>query len=409
MTFDEDGGLRLPRRKLLTYLTSGAAMLGSGTVLRGQETGDRLTAEASVSLPQIVDLARLQNSTTRRSSSYDRTGGNADAVTIEPGRKAVLLDAKGAGTVTHIWFTIASDDPYHLKNLVLRAYWDGEQEPSVEVPVGDFFGLGLGEYFLYQSALTTVASMKGLNAYFPMPFHKSALITITNEGPVVTDSFYYNIDYISVPHLPEGLAYFHAQYRQAAPCRGWTDNWKNDYDPPAGTADNLTGKGNYIVLEAQGKGHLIGVSQSVLQNQSGWMGEGDEMIFIDNDRFPAINGTGTEDYFNGGWNFGAGPFAYMYNGAPYIVDPERIGGRYCMYRWHIDNPVRFQKSLRFTIEHGHANHRSDNYFSTAYWYQTEPHKKFPDLPKPDARVPRVYAVGGPGPAPLNTPAHPTAR
>ena len=400
MRFNGNEGGKLPRRDLLAYLTSGAAALGYSSVARGQETDRHETSAPNMAMPQVAGLARLQSWSTRRASSYDRTGGNADAVPIDPGKKAILLDMKGAGMVTHIWFTIASDDPYHLKNLVLRAYWDGEEEPSVEVPVGDFFGLGLGEYFLYQSALTSVASIKGLNAYFPMPFRKSALLTITNEGQVRTDSFYFNIDYMSMPELPEDLGYFHSQYRQATPCRGWNDNWKNNYDPPAGDAKNLTGKDNYVFLEAQGKGHLIGVSHAVLQNQDGWMGEGDEMIFIDGDTSPTINGTGTEDYYNGGWNFGAEPFAYMHNGAPYIVDPERIGGRYCMYRWHMDNPVRFQKSLKFTIEHGHANYRSDNFFSTAYWYQTEPHRKFPELPTPDARIPQVYAVGGPGPAPL---------
>jgi hypothetical protein len=398
---NHDTGNKLPRRNLLAYLASGAALLGANPALRGEGAGSRSTSSTPVALPPIAELARLQNTRTQRASSWDRTGANLDSVPIDPGKTVTLLDTKGPGILTHIWFTIASDDEYHLKNLVLRAYWDGEQHPSVEVPIGDFFGLGLGEYFLYQSALTTVAAIKGLNAYFPMPFQTSARITITNDGSIKTDSFYYNIDSIAMAELPADLAYFHAHYRQATPCRGWTGNWQNNYDPPVGTATNLTGKDNYVFLEAQGKGHLIGVTQAVLQNQSGWMGEGDEMIFIDGDTQPTINGTGTEDYYNGGWNFGQQPFAYMRNGAPCVVDPEQIGGRYCMYRWHLDNPVRFQTSLKFTMEHGHANHRSDNFFSTAYWYQTEPHLPFPALPPPAARIPRVYAVGGPGPLPVS--------
>lgn len=400
MKFDRIDGGKLPRRSLLAYLTSGAAVLGSGSLLHGQEPRPSQDNASAVPLPEIAALARLENSSTRRASSYDRTGGNGDAIPINAGQTAVLLDTKGSGVITHIWFTISSNDPYHLKNLVLRAYWDDENEPSVEVPVGDFFGLGLGDYFLYQSSLTTVASIKGLNAYFPMPFGKSARITVTNDGPVKVDSFYFNIDFMTMPELPGDLGYFHAQYRQAAPCRGWTNNWKHNYDHPVGDAKNLTGKDNYVFMEAQGRGHLIGVSHAVLQNQDGWMGEGDEMIFIDGDALPTINGTGTEDYYNGAWDFGAQPFAYLHNGAPYIVDPERVGGRYCMYRWHTDNPVRFQKSLKFTIEHGNANHRSDNFYTTAYWYQSEPHMKFPELPAQAERVPRIYAVGGPGPVPF---------
>jgi hypothetical protein len=402
MEFNRIHGGKLPRRSLLAYLTSGAALLGSNSLLRAQEPQPSEASNSAGSLPEVTALARLQNASTRRASSYDRTGGNDDSIPINPGQTAVLLDASGPGVLTHMWFTISSDDPYHLKNLVLRAYWDGENEPSVEVPVGDFFGLGLGEYFLYQSALTTVASIKALNAYFPMPFRKSARITVTNDGDVKTDSFYFNIDYMVTSKPAADIGYFHAQYRQAAPCRGWTNNWKNNYEDPVGDAKNLTGKDNYVFMEASGQGHLIGVTQAVLQNQDGWMGEGDEMIYIDGDTLPTINGTGTEDYYNGAWDFGAQPFGYTHNGAPYIVDAERIGGRYCLYRWHIDNPVRFQKSLRFTMEHGHANHRSDNFFTTAYWYQSEPHMNFPQLPAPDMRIPRIYAVGGPGPVPPPT-------
>jgi len=137
-----------------------------------------------------------------------------------------------------------------------------------------------------------------------------------------------------------------------------------------------------------------------LQNQEGWWGEGDEMIFIDGSHLPQINGTGSEDYYNGAWDFGgingALPFSYLHNGAPYIVDAERIGGRYCLYRWHIESPIPFERSIRVTIEHGHANNRSDNFYSTAFWYQTEPHMPFPALPPVAERIPRVVSVGGPG-------------
>ncbi len=149
-------------------------------------------------------------------------------------------------------------------------------------------------------------------------------------------------------------------------------------------------------MEATGRGHFVGVTHGVLQNQEEWFGEGDDMIFIDGDTNPTINGTGTEDYYNGAWDFGLQTFAYPHNGAPYMVDPERIGGRYCLYRWHIESPITFEKSIRVTMEHGHANHRSDNFYTVAYWYQTEPHMQFPALPNAEDRVPRLFAVGGPG-------------
>lgn len=233
-----------------------------------------------------------------------------------------------------------------------------------------------------------------------MPFSSAARITVTNDGPIRIDSFYFAIDYIELPSIPANLGRFHAQYRQAAPCKGTANNWMHNDDPAANGAKNLSGDGNYVFLEATGRGHFVGVTQSVLQNQDGWFGEGDDMIFIDGDTAPTINGTGTEDYYNGAWDFGGLPYGFAYSGAPYVVDPERIGGRYGLYRWHTESPIAFEKSIRVTIEHGHANTRSDNFYSTAYWYQTEPHAQFPALPKAEARIPRVMAVGGPGAAPI---------
>ena len=374
------------RRKLLGGLTaatgiSAAALLG----MNPEAAGAAQAAASGAEMPaELFAMAKLENYKSRRSSSWDRTGGNADWVTVDPGQTATVLDTQGAGVVTHIWFTINSPDPMHLKNLVLRAWWDGEGTPSVEVPIGDFFGLGLGEYFLYQSALLAVAPMKALNAYFQMPFASAARITVTNEGPQRVRSLYFAIDYVTLPGLPDGLGRFHAQYRQATPCKGVVSDGKN-----------LSGRDNYVFLEATGKGHFVGVTQSVLQNEVGWFGEGDDMIFIDDDAMPTINGTGTEDYFNGAWGYGGQSFGYQHNGTPYTADPERIGGRYCQYRWHIEGPIAFEKSIKVTIEHGTANDRSDNFFSTAYWYQTEPHAAFPALPAPADRVPRVFAVGGP--------------
>jgi len=385
------------RRRLLGAMASaaGAAALGIGA---REAIAQPATPPGAPAPEELFASARLRDYKTRRSSSWDRTGGNGDAVPVDPGKTATLLDITGAGVVTHLWFTINSPDPMHLKNLVLRAWWDGEANPSIESPIGDFFGLGLGEYYTYQSALVAVAPIKALNAYFKMPFASAARLTVTNEGTIRTDDLYFAIDYVTLPQLPSDLGRFHAQYHQAAPCKGWTDNWTNEYAPDINGKKNLNGEGNYVFLEATGRGHFVGVTHAVLQNQDQWFGEGDDMIFIDGDALPTINGTGTEDYYNGAWDFGGTAFANLHQGAPYIVDPERIGGRYCLFRWHTESPITFEKSIRVTIEHGHGNHRADNFYSTAFWYQTEPHAAFPALPRPEARVPRVLRVGGAGAA-----------
>ena len=341
-------------------------------------------------LPQVKDYVQ------KRASSYDRSGGNGDARAIAPRETLTLLDDAGPGLISHVWVTIASDDPSHLKALVLRMYWDGESTPSVEAPIGDFFGLGLGDYHLYQSLALQVGSDKALNCFLPMPFQKHARITVTNEGAIRTDAFYFNIDYRAYTKaLAADLLYFHAQYRQATPAKGWTSEWKSNGDALVNDKKNLNGDGNYVWMEATGRGHFVGVTMSVLQNQDGWFGEGDDMFFVDGETLPSINGTGTEDYFLGAWDFGGHPFSYGLFGAP-VVGQEVAGGRSSVYRFHLDSPIPFTKSLRAGIEHGHANVRSDNYFSVAYWYQTEPHAAFPALPGLGERIPRIYAVGGPG-------------
>jgi hypothetical protein len=229
-----------------------------------------------------------------------------------------------------------------------------------------------------------------------MPFQKHARMTVTNEGSLKVGAFYFNVDYRSYSKpLPADFLYFHAQYRQASPAHGWTNQWRTNGDPQVDTKKNLNGEGNYVWLEAIGRGHFVGVTMSILQNQDGWWGEGDDMFFVDGEATPSINGTGSEDYFLGAWSFGEHPFAYLLNGAP-VKGNERAGSRTSVYRFHLDSPITFTKSLRGTIEHGHANHRSDNFFSVAYWYQTEPHGAFPALPSLDQRIPKIHPVGGPG-------------
>lgn len=379
-----------PRRGLLRHL---ASLAGLSAVAQSQSPAQPQSAR-----PTLPDYARAQAYKSLKQSSYDRTGGNSDRWPIKPGETLEIFNAAGPGVITHIWFTIAAASANHLKEVVIRIYWDGNPKPSVEVPVGDFFGLNLGQYILYQSAYLNCSPVKALNAYFAMPYRRSARITATNDGPQDVNSFYSNIDYQTVPVLPADALYFHAQYRQATPATPTTNDWKSNGD--ANRLKNPDGKLNYIFAETRGQGHLLGVTLGVLQNQEFWMGEGDEMIYVDDETTPAIIGTGSEDYFCGAWDFGgrdaAVPFGYLYNGSHMITNAERTGGRYCLYRWHADNPVTFTRYLKMTMEHGHANHRADNWFSVCYWYQSQPYTDFPALPPAADRIPVMKSVQGPG-------------
>jgi D-arabinan exo alpha-(1,3)/(1,5)-arabinofuranosidase (non-reducing end) len=368
------------RRRFLTYLGGLAAF----TTKSAQAQSNAPAANAGRSL--LPDYARAQSYRSLKQSTYERNGGNADSRKIPPGGSIDVFESSGPGVITHIWFTIAAQSGNHLKEIVLRIFWDGNEKPSVETPVGDFFGLNLAQYFIYQSAFLNCSSVKALNCYFSMPFRKSARISVTNEGSMPVAAFYSNIDYQLVSQMPEDSLYFHAQYRQATP------NTAVTY-PSEDQELNPNGERNYVFFETRGKGHLMGITLGVLQNAENWMGEGDDMIFIDDEKMPKIVGTGSEDYINGAWDFGgkdaAIPFAHLYNGAPYIAIPERTGGRYCLYRWHADNPVTFDKYMKHTIEHGHANDRHDCFYSVGYWYQSEPFTDFPKLPDAASRIPAL--------------------
>ena len=356
------------------------------------------------------DLSTLplqKDYTQERISSTDPSGGNDDGnweKPIKPGEERTIADINSPGIITHMWFTIAASEPYHLKKIVLRMFWDGDTLPAVEAPIGDFFGLGLGDYFMYESGPLSVGSQKGLNCYFPMPFHRSAKITVLNQGKEPIGAFYYNIDWQKHPSIPENMYSFYAEYRQGQPNHGWTDDWKLNGDAKVSDAKNLDGKDNYVMFEAEGPGHYVGVTQSILQNQGDWWGEGDEMIFIDDRQKPRIVGTGSEDYYLGAWcygNCGINPFgsnhptfAYLRSGNPVNGGDDR-GAKWTVYRFHTDSPVPFQHYFKMTIEHGHANHRSDNFYTVAYWYQKGPHKLRKPLPAVEERVPRMINTGGP--------------
>ena len=373
----------MSRRRFVQLLAAGTAGLaGLPPIASAQSSGARPAppGDGSDFLPSY---ARAQRYRSRKQSSHDVTGGNADAWSIKAGETKEIFTASGAGCITHIWFTIAAQSPLHLKELVLRAYWDGRPTPSVETPVGDFFALNLADYAIFESAYLACSPGQSLNAYFAMPYRHGARLTITNDGARDVGAFYSNIDYVEADALPADALYFHAQYRQATPNQA-------QHLPGEKNPDGAT---NYVYCETSGRGHLMGCSVGVIQRSESWMGEGDDMIFIDDPAVPAIIGTGSEDYFLGSWNFGgrmnAHAFSHHQYGAPLIQSPERVGGRYCLYRFHGDNPVTFSRYLKHTMEHGHANNRSDNFYSCAYWYQDQPAAGFPALPPVSARIPSI--------------------
>lgn len=312
----------------------------------------------------LSSLGEKQDYRSQRISSSDPTGGNRDAISIAPGQTAILADIKGPAAIHHIWFTISAEAFYGRK-LVLRIYWDGEDTPSVEVPLGDFFAVGHGlNRNLVSIPIVRSSEGRALNCYWYMPFRWSAHITVTNEGSCPVGSFYYYIDYRKVSDLKPDVPYFHAQYRQEFPCE--------------------PGR-NYLILEAVGQGHYVGCNLSVLQRSMGWWGEGDDMIYLDGEEIPSLHGTGSEDYFSDAWGMREGN--NLYYGCSLQEEDFQAGSKATVYRFHLPDPIPFFKSIRVTIEHGHANDRSDYYSSVAYWYQTEPHKPFPPLPPVDKRLP----------------------
>jgi len=331
----------------------------------------------------------------RRSSSWDRTGGNMDFAVVGPGETATLLEHDGPGCVTHLYCALAFPELTDYRDAILRCWWDGEQTPSVEVPLGDFFGLAHGRIRLMQSALVAVnpgfGSSHGLHAYFPMPFATGARITVEHRGDAALGgalpAFWYHVDYETYDApLPADALRFHAQFRQERP----TVAVGKRPNVQLHGGINLDGLENYVALEAQGEGQMAGLLLEINNIGGGWYGEGDDMVFVDGDAWPpAIHGTGTEEIFGGG----ACPvreFAGPYHGFHLIESPD-YAGLVGAYRWFVHDPIRFTRSLRWTVEHGHANNFANDYASVAYWYQSEPHAPFPMLPARDALRPPLPA------------------
>ncbi len=308
------------------------------------------------------------------------------SINIDPGQTFVLADIKGTGAIQHIWMTPTGNN----RLTILRIYWDGEKRPSVECPVGDFFACGMGQYVKVTSLAVCVNPKSGFNCYWEMPFRKRCKITMTNIDEKRM-RLYYQIDY-TLTDVPEDAAYFHAQFRRTNP---------------------LPYKGVYTILDGvRGRGHYVGTYMTWGSNSPGWWGEGEIKFFMDGDKeFPTICGTGTEDYFCGSYGFnkpGTRPgtreyqeFNTAYAGMPQVIKAAaevvkdgkvikpKTQPRFGLYRWHIMDPVRFEKDLKVTMQAlGWQTGRrylplQDDISSVAFWYQTEPHAAFPKLPDKD--------------------------
>lgn len=294
---------------------------------------------------------------------------------IEPGQTFTLAEIDGPGAIQQIWMTPTGNWRYSI----IRFYWDDETEPSVEVPVGDFFAVGWGEFKQISSLAVCVNPGSALNCYWTMPFRKKARVTMENlDDKRMT--LYYQINY-TLTDIPDDAAYFHAQFRRTNPLP-----YKSDYT---------------IVDGIKGKGHYVGTFIAWGSNNNGWWGEGEIKFFMDGDKkFPTICGTGTEDYFCGSYNFATrnaeGKSVYTDYTTPYagfyLVPTDnyfRSQTRFGMYRWHVQDPVRFEKDLRVTIQAlgwrsgGRYLPLQDDISSVAFWYQKEPHAAFPKLPDRD--------------------------
>lgn len=290
-------------------------------------------------------------------------------IQIPAGETFTIADIEGEGIIRHIWLTPTGK----WRNTILRIYWDGQENPSVECPIGDFFGVGWGEYFQISSAMVCVNPGSAFNCYWQMPFRKRCRMTLENraEESVI---MYYQIDY-GLTRVPENAAYFHAQFRRVNPL---------PYQVPYTILDGVEGKGKYV-----------GTAMYWGSNNNGWWGEGEFKFYLDEDReYPTICGTGTEDYFCGSYNF-EDPHTrakYQHFSTPYSgfydVGTDclyRSQKRFGMYRWHITDPVYFREKLKVTVqalgwrEGGRYLPLQDDIASVAYWYQTLPTVPFPRL------------------------------
>ena len=319
----------------------------------------------------------LKNYTAARVSSDNRyVFSNDDSKRIMPGETLVMANLDGPGMVTHIWVTVADNEYAWPRLLRLRVYYDGEKTPSVDAPLGDFFGVGHGYERELDSIMVRDSSFgRARNSYWPMPYRKACKITVTNEGNRYVYSYYYHVDYRRYDSLPSDLGYFHAYYRQERPA--------------------VAGK-NYAFLSIRGRGHYVGTVLNVIQALVSWFGEGDDLFYVDGGTHPQLYGTGSEDYFNDAWGLRTsyGPWT----GTP-AAEGERVGSRLTGYRWHVPDPIPFKQSLWAGIEHfgwtanpdgsvrSGFEERPDYFSSVAFWYQEGVNQGLPEPPYGAERLP----------------------
>jgi hypothetical protein len=347
-----------------------------------------------------IEPWRPQPFSVHREASWARDGFNRDWRYIAPGEAFTLAEVAGPGVVTRFWlafdhhtkrnwldekrFTVA--DPFYLRNTVLQIFWEGSDTPSVSVPVGDFFGVGHGQARSYTSDLFSVsvddqAGRPGSTCWIEMPFHRAARFVLRNDSDERVRAFFH-IDYQKWASLPADTYHFHASWRCQMPCV------PTPLEADGSMGANLSGAGNYVILSASGEGSYIGCNLSVDNHAGGWWGEGDDMIFVDGEDFPgSLHGTGTEEVFGQCWGLQDIQFP-RFGTTVFNTGHEDWEGRWTMYRHRDRDPIPFRKSIRVTVEHGHNNHRADDYSSTAYWYQKGP-VGAPDLPAAADRWPRT--------------------
>jgi len=326
-------------------------------------------------LEQLTQLKEGRNFRTS-STNKDWKTSNVDFVPVLPGKTLTLADVKGPGTIRRIWMTILPSEPGYSRLMTLRIYWDGETEPSVQCPIGDFFGVGHGVDAVVNSIpVRASADGRARSCYWVMPFRKSARITVTNDGSFATWCFYYQVDGVR-EKVNASAPYFHAMYRQEFPTKA----------------------GNYLIADIKGKGQYVGTVLSVRSLNEGWFGEGNDYFYVDGEAEPSLKGTGFEDYFGEAWalRVANGP----YSGCP-MFEGGYTGARASCYRWHVSDPVRFERSLRVEIQHMGVGQnakgewvnnveRPDEYSSVGFWYQVGPHAPYPAMPNGPDRLPFDY-------------------
>jgi hypothetical protein len=319
------------------------------------------------------DLSILKSGKTGRCSSWETNGRNEDAWTINAGESAVLADIKGPGAITHIWMT----QPSHYRECLIKITWDNAKRPSVVVPLGDFFCLGHGIVNSFQSHLFTASTASNnqfnegcaLNCYARMPFAERAVVELVNESKEPHRQYFY-VDYETCEKPQADAGYFHAEFKRTNPFGGWGHEIRvNSAEANIANKGKLAWENNYVILETRGRGHYVGCNLSVTNFQGTWWGEGDDMIWVDGYKWPPdLHGTGSEDYLGQAWGMQSN--AFLRNGSS-IFEGD-TNGYQTSYVFHLENPVRFEKEIKVTIEHGHGNHLANEMSSVAYWYAAKP-------------------------------------